>query len=430
MSLLLFTRDPPPDYKIDFQGKSMAARPDVDGVGKAVVPAPASQSGAFALSAGEWHQLAALANTAMQMRNGIRQLTPRQSALAGLAAAWGPLDGQLDRWGQARDALHALGMDIVGYARAVAPPLYGRMGEILGKLSDGPNPALEAELRQLLDRATAEANGRAQRAAQWSPAIQPFADAARGFVESFYASQRTPPIRIQLDEIPDLCLSVDGNGLTIAGNLRNGGDGMQLWAIEQAGPDGPFSLRTADGSRTLFVDHVDGMESRFSPMLGNMTREQMMPEGPRPHLVPTGDVRNRPETMFWFTGDRYLQPVQWLHHTFDCSGNDGWGQGTPVLNFRKNDGRNQKWKAHPRSFWDLQFYDACRPIGLQAAGIPPFQRLQGDWLAISKDLNDGILGVLKAIDTSAPILAQFDVEDTMKAWTDVANEAQLAIAGL
>jgi hypothetical protein len=426
MSLLLFTRDPSPAPAIG-GGKSTIVQPP-DGSGKSVVPAPVSQSDPFALSADDWRRLAAFANTGLQMRNTLRQFAPRQSALQQLAAAWGPLDGQLDRWGGARDALVGLGKDIIGYARDVAPPLYKRIGEILGKLSDRPDKALEAELRTLLAKATAEADGRAQRAAQWSVTIGPFADTARRFVEVLSANQRNPAIRVQLDEIPYMGLSADGNWLAIAGDQRNAADGRQFWVIEQVAPDGPYTLQTADGSRMLMADRVDGMDRNFP--LGNMKMEQVIKEGPRPRLAPFGEVRNRPETEFWFTGDRYIQPLLWPHHTLDCAGDDGWQQGTPVLNWIKNDGRNQKWKVRPRSFWDLHFFDACRTVGLQAGGIPSFQHLQGDWLAISKDLNDGILGVLKGLDTGVPFIAQFDIAATLSAWADVANEAQQATSGL
>jgi hypothetical protein len=43
------------------------------------------------------------------------------------------------------------------------------------------------------------------------------------------------------------------------------------------------------------------------------------------------------------------------------------------------------------------------------------------------DLNDGISGVLPRLDTGVPFIAQLDVEATMN---DVANEAQMATAGL
>jgi hypothetical protein len=428
VSLLLFTPDAPPAYRPDFQEMSRISREEFAAIRTSDEPtsAPVSQSGAFALSAAEWRQLAAFSNTALQMRGSLRELLPRITALQEIAGAWQPLDGRLDGWPRARGALRALAGDITSYARGVAPPLYGRIAEILRRLSDGPDAALAAELRDLLARVTAEADERAGRAAQWSATIGPLADAARRFVEAFHAAQRNPAIRVALDEIPFMCLSAR-DGLTAAGDERNAWDREQSWVAEQVAPDGPFALRTADRSRTLFISHVDNMEQSI---VGSITVEQMMKEGPRPCLVPTGEVMNRNETLFWFTGDRYIQPMQWPSHTLDCAGNGGWGQGTPVLNYIKNGGRNQKWRVRPRTFWDLQFYDACQRVAHEAAGIPSFQHLQGDWLAISRDLNDGISGVLHRLDTGVPFIAQLDVEATMKAWNDVASEAQMATAGL
>jgi hypothetical protein len=402
----------------------------------AVVPgedasSPASgPSSPFALDPEEWRNLAFFSNNAAQSRDEIRQLLPRTGAYPRINDAWGRFDAQIDIWSNSRGELIALADDIVDYALQIVPALYTRIGEVLGILSQGSPDATvitnaRAELQTLVTQAAAEANARATRAVAVSQTIQPYSDAARDLVSAVKENEQNPPQRILLDEIPFLCLSVGGDGLTIAGDTRRGDDANQLWVIEPLADGGPYLFRNANGSQVLKIDHQDGMEQSI-PLIGR-TMEQMIKEGPRPHMVGGSDGQ---ECQFWITGDRYIQPAQWPSHTLDCSGDDDWGQGTPVLNWRKNDGRNQKWKASPKTRTDIVYHGLCASIAELARGIPAFQHLEGDWRAIADDLTSGIAQVMQQLDSGVPVVAALDVQATINAWKDVANEAQAAAAGL
>ncbi|RYY41905.1 MAG: hypothetical protein EOP59_11250, partial [Sphingomonadales bacterium] len=341
-----------------------------------------------ALTTDQWSALATFLSAGHAAKNavaatGISGNVP--SDLASLWSGWQAFSTALDAWDTLRSGMIAAANDIIAYANGTAKTLYAQIDALLDGMGLG-DPA-PAAVFPLLETAISDAAARADAAAAMAGKFAPFVSATNALVAAQSLATRNPPVRVTMPEIGTVCLSHDGNGQAIGGSISNVNDRAQLWTITRArGHDG-WVFRNADATKALAVGPLTGVDTSSLPH--GTSAESLMPQGPRPTLVASvaGDWDDFETACFTHTGEGYLQPALWPNHTLDCSGNDGWDQGTPVLCWMKNDGSNQKWAFTPRSDAALSFFDAMVPLVIAGGnGIGALEHLEGSWRAIVDDL--------------------------------------------
>jgi len=421
--VLLFT---PPSTAIHMETRNLTV---VDGaVVKTVQPAVAVASSPFELSPASWAMLVALTQD-VALRN------EKVHAIAGsglfnnavLMNAWNAFAGQAIHWeGEVKPALKQLADGIVTYAEVDAPTLYGRLEAMLQQLSDRPPTQSEADAcAGILKELAAAARTRADRAGALAAQVAPFAASVREFGYVFGSQERNPAVRLGMPDIPYICLSYNDALQACAGDTRID-DRRQLWTIEQAGPFLVF-VSAANPDLVLTVEAM-------RPNVGFSEVLRMMALASRPRLAKRGEG-GQGSNLFVVEpdGDRlYVRNCNYPGATLDCAGDYGWQQGTDVLNFSKNGGRNQHWafSPQPRTQAEIGFYDVIAPVGGLAQHVGELQHLQGDWAAVADDMENGVAKVLESVQRNEPFVASLQVDEVLGAWKSLADEARAASAGL
>ena len=397
-------------------------------------PARASDSGPFAISQEAWSNLARMVPEGLA-RSGIAS-GPFSSPV--LPNAWlGFINAARDWDGSVRPGLQALADDIISYAHDEAPRWYGELAERLRPLEERAPSKEEADACVAILGALAQAaDQRAQRAVDLSRHVGPFAAAVRAFGDAFAQHERNPAVRVMLPDIPFMCLSFGDDNLACAGDVRTT-DKRQFWVLDFQPRSGAYTFTNAAApDRVLIVDQDPGLIK-----LGNMRAPfgmALLHEGPRPRMEARGNVTPgdvvADAALFRIPPfhDRYIQNVNYDSLTLDCSGNDGWQQGTPVLAFLKNGGANQHWSFDPplRSLQEIEFHDIVAPVGVMAGQVSGLQHLQGDWAAIADDMRAGVAHVLSCVELNQPFIAGLQVDEVLSAWGQLAQEAAAASNGL
>ncbi len=399
----------------------------VDGATVKTVQPAVQVSNPFELSPASWARLAALTREAV-IRIGKAQAIAGSGPfnLIELRNAWNAFAAQAVHWeGEVKPALKILADGIVSYANQDAPTLYGRLEAMLQTLSDRAPTQQEADAcAAILKDLASAARKRADQAGQLAAQVGPFAAVVREFANVFGRQERNPAVRLGLPDIPFMCLQYNDGLWACAGDTRVN-DRRQLWTVEQQGGAFVF-VSAADPSLVLMAD--------WNEQLAHMPPFFAIPQMPRPRVAPRGQ---QPPEATWFVvdgdGDRcYVRSYYYPSYTLDCAGNDGWQQGTDVLNFRKNGGRNQHWafSPMPRSNAEIGFYDVIAPVGGLAQGVGELQHLQGDWAAVADDMESGVARVLECVQLNEPFVASLQVDEVLGAWKGLADEARAASAGL
>ncbi len=418
----------------------------------------ASSASTFALSGAAWAKLAALVRTSQARADAARaQTTPTpgrrsvvtaggslaqvmEAALAAVAAPcesvelqdtwWALIDAARDWDDRVKPSFQAMAGDIISFADVTAARHYGRLAELLRPLQGRAPTKAEADACvTVLDRLVQAAQDRARRAVKLNSQIGPFADAAHRFGQAFARHERNPPIRVMLPGVPFLCLSYGDDNLACAGDIRRQ-DERHWWILDFQPQSGAYTFTSATSpDRVLVVDQNPQLIT-----LANSAPVFLISEAPRPRLEARAAVTNQAAALFYVPphDGLYIQNVSYPGFTLDCVGNDFWGEGTPVLCFRKDGGVNQRWAFDPppRSPREIAFHDVVAPSGALAEQIGRIRPLQGDWAAIADDLRAGVGRVLGCLERGEPFTLGQRIEEVLEAWRRLALEAAAASSAI
>ena len=403
-------------------------------------PPETTTNAAFDISSAAWSQLRQLisqANGSAQQINadigtiavaGMFNHAQNDSHIGALTSAWQTFAAQLDGWtAQTEPALKAAAADLVSFGNDVAPAGYGPVISMLKAVGAEPLTPQQAQIcADALSTMAAAAQTRAQVAAQASSQLGPFVQALSSLQTTFAQTERNPPVQVSLPDCGAICLSYGDDGLACAGDSSRD-DPRHHWVVTPLPSGSGWSLTANDGRMLVFEfgDYI---------VLG-----MRMPATGRPSLVPASSATANglplPNATFNvpMAGQKGLiQNQSNLRFTLDCSGDDGWQDGTPVLIWSVNDGPNQHWQCEPPAWivGKLRFYDAVAPIAGATLSLSALQQLEGDWQAVANDLNATIAEAKASVDTQVPFVGALQVQQVLTAWGNLANEAQAAAAGL
>jgi hypothetical protein len=402
-------------------------------VGGTVSPGPGLPFAVIASDRIAVARMVSAALAAAPKANGL--YSPELCASALLQRTFKAFSDQAKSWaGVVQPALNDLAADVISYATNIVPEHYGALANALKCLiGRKPTGAELAACTGLLNTVAAEADQRATRAEQLAAKFDPIVEAAVQLGAAFQATERNPPVRIVLPEIPFMCLSYGNDHLACAGDTRHDSP-RQHWTVTVDPATGLACFGQDDGKGGhFFLVCPPGRlpdDNQGFPFI-------LVKELPRPEVITLPPIGNpmhpAADPHAWFLvpglGQRgYISSASYRRHTLDCAGDDGWQAGTPVLHWIQNGGRNQKWSFEPapRPVREVLFYDAVAETGSAAKNVSGFQHLHGDWNAVAADLRRGIARLTSGIEITEPFIAGLQIEQAILAWADLAKEIKAA----
>jgi hypothetical protein len=316
---------------------------------------------------------------------------------------------------------------VSNYGNQVVPSAYSALASLLDALqTQAPTPGDRRHFDAILLQCTEEANNYAQQAASIVDPINSFTEHAANFKSASDSTPQTQLVQIIPDVGGAVAMGVSDDHSKVMGRNTDVHDPLQLWNLEYAGKNW-----TAEGQQNYhFNISVNGQllrvaqEFPFELFLAGFLQPQLQL------------VANATDNCSWqLDVDLNNQTISFANNTgfcIDISGNSGWGQGTPVLSFIRNDGGNQHWSFQPKPYypWDLYFLDVIAPVIHMDTtnAIANLQAVLGSWNAIAEDLKNVSSDIGTQIDIGKPFISSLNILATIAEWKSIAAEATAFVA--
>jgi hypothetical protein len=250
------------------------------------------------------------------------------------------------------------------------------------------------------------------------PLILELSKAARNFRDTFDATPRNPKLQIIPDVGGGVNMGVQGDG-RVSGRAPNANDPYQLWRLE---------LDAASAAYRILLDFNGQTRALVSRNpIPSLPPFVILPQIEHPSLEPPGADGNQLWLLDVGASRQLIRHRNDTEYVLDIAGNSGWGPGTDILCYRRNDGNNQHWsfQPKPRRPQEIRFYDLIAPA---AAVDPPavvndVQRIYGAWVSIGKDLEIGLDSIGKKFDLAKPFISGLNADAAIASWKQVANDA-------